>query len=356
MESGFDEEFIRTLDEDDAKRFLEESGVRDLQQKRLLREFGCMRARRAPADGDGAAAAAPPGGGGGDDEATTAAGHRRFIGAASPPFSLVGQAWSSWWADSVDTKIEADTTAIGAALVDGPSVVARCCELPRKPDDPPALPQWPTKIVVGADGARLPGPAGRIAKCLYILNEYGLAFHFVLYRACVVQGLTPLMDYRFERELGQGGFGAVCLVTHRHAAAKPFALKIMRPKPRANEDAAGALERATKEIRLQQQAAAGSEFIVRVHTWGQAGAAHLFMVTDFCPGGELQQYIERGAGVADEGTRWRWAHDIVSGLRDLHAKGITHLECVVAGRAPSRVVRRRGSCTARHRSYVHVLL
>ena len=315
VENGFDEDFIRTVDDAEAKEFLEENGVKGLSQKRLLKEFAAVKqGPQAPI----AAAAAPAA----EEEGAGAklAARRRFLNAAGDPFRLEGAAFQSWFETNVIPKFKADlhegTRTIGAALVDGPTILEACCE---DTPDPPGV-----KITKGADGAKLPGPYGRVYKVVSSL-QHGLVFNYALFRACEQQGLSPLCDYRFDRALGQGGFGVVCLVTHKQTG-RQFALKIIHPRPRAGEDQAAALDRAMREIRLQTSAAENSEFIVKVHVWGQAGTSRLFMVMDFCSGGDMRQHIAKSVGISDAELRLKWARQVISGLRDLHRMGFSHLD------------------------------
>ena len=162
VENGFDEDFIRTVDDAEAKEFLEENGVKGLTQKRLLKEFAAVKqGPQAPI----AAAAVPAA----DEDGAGAklAARRRFLNAASDPFRLEGAAFQSWFETNVIPKFKADlqegTRTIGAALVDGPTILEACCE---DTPDPPGV-----KITKGADGAKLPGPYGRVYKVVSALQH-----------------------------------------------------------------------------------------------------------------------------------------------------------------------------------------
>ena len=108
---------------------------------------------------------------------------------------------------------------------------------------------------------------------------------------------------------------------HRHTGAV-FALKIVR----ADALKPGALERASREVSVQQRAAQASPYVANVHVWGQAGATFLWFAMDYCSGGDLRQRVVRAEGVADRPWMLRATREILEGLCAMHARGITHLD------------------------------
>ena len=134
-------------------------------------------------------------------------------------------------------------------------------------------------------------------------------------------GMTPMGDYVWQKTLGQGGFGQVHLVKHRYTG-ELFALKIVR----ADALKPGALERASREVSVQKQAAQASPYVANVHVWGQAGATFLWFAMDYCSGGDLRQRVVSAEGVADRPWMLRATREILEGLCAMHARDITHLD------------------------------
>ena len=226
----------------------------------------------------------------------------RFVAASggAEPWSCEGAATLlRWWngrvlpalGDFNKTDQRPFLLEIAAALVDGPTIVAACCEETAKAPF--------VRVHFGADGGKLPGSYGLKAKLNNLLLEDGLGYYQVMYQACAAQGMTPMGDYVFDKVLGAGGFGSVFLTRHKHTK-KPYALKIVR----VDTSRPGAMQKASREIALQQKAAEASPYIANVHNWGQAGERFLFFALEYCSGGDLVQYVIRGKGIEDIWQRW----------------------------------------------------
>merc|ERR1719181_877596 len=113
-------------------------------------------------------------------------------------------------------------------------------------------------------------------------------------------------DYVFDKVLGAGGFGSVFLTRHKHTK-KPYALKIVR----VDTSRPGAMQKASREIALQQKAAEASPYIANVHNWGQAGERFLFFALEYCSGGDLVQYVIRGKGIEDKAWALRLTREVL---------------------------------------------
>ncbi|MBX2800760.1 MAG: protein kinase [Myxococcales bacterium] len=119
--------------------------------------------------------------------------------------------------------------------------------------------------------------------------------------------------YRLREVLGRGGVGVV-YQAQDVTAGHEVAIKVI-----GSEAGAGARERLWRGARLfEHQEHSG---IVRVHDSGSDGGVH-FVVTEYCPGGDLQQLILSG------GWSVRDVLDVVLGAGDVlaavHAEGIVH--------------------------------
>jgi serine/threonine protein kinase len=133
------------------------------------------------------------------------------------------------------------------------------------------------------------------------------------------------MDYRWVQLLGQGGFGQVHEVAHRHkpADAPHIALKLIKaPHNPDDEDAAmEALAKTAREMEHHQRVSDSSEFIVSLLTWGQIGDEFFFVSMELCPGGDVAKLLESpdnlGRGLAVD-LRWKLYKQIAMGVAAIH--------------------------------------
>ena len=166
--------------------------------------------------------------------------------------------------------------------------------------------------------------AGHLGKLDLHLKRCGLGFAALLYRSCHQQ--TPLMDYRWVRLLGEGGFGQVHEVSHRHhAAGSPhIALKLIKAVHGSRDDddaVARKLKETAKEMEHHQRAASTSEFVVELFTWGQIGEEFFFVSMELCTGGDVAQLLEAaeqlGRGLESE-LLWKLFEQIALGIEAIH--------------------------------------
>ena len=126
-----------------------------------------------------------------------------------------------------------------ADVVDGPNLLALCCsEI--------ATPPW-VRVTHAPDGKKLDMTVGFRAKVnTFLYEKFGLGFYHVLWQACEAQELTAMGDYEWLELLGEGGYGQVHKVRHRHTG-KVYALKIVK----VDTAKADAMQKASREISLQ---------------------------------------------------------------------------------------------------------
>ena len=135
---------------------------------------------------------------------------------------------------------------------------------------------------------------GHIPKLDNYLGQLGLGFVAMVYRSC--EQKTPLMDYRYCKLLGQGGFGVVYEVAHRHKpdSSPHVALKLVKATSPDDDDeaVAEALAKTAREMEHHQRVADSSEFIVSLLTWGQIGDEFFFVSMELCVGGDVAKLLE----------------------------------------------------------------
>ncbi|XP_033744357.1 serine/threonine-protein kinase Nek6-like [Pecten maximus] len=126
------------------------------------------------------------------------------------------------------------------------------------------------------------------------------------------------IDFDLVKTLGEGAFGKVYLVTDKLNPTNQYAMKVINLSKSPEEER----ELALKEARLL------SDFkhdnILRyVESFEEAGA--LCIVTEFCDGGDLSQYLEGRKGKALQENRIvEWFREISSALSYLHGRKIIH--------------------------------
>jgi serine/threonine protein kinase len=101
--------------------------------------------------------------------------------------------------------------------------------------------------------------------------------------------VESLRDHTLVRELGEGGMGAVCLLTHA-PTGRPVALKIMRPVPKPSEKA--------RALFLREMRILGALRHPNVVRYLDAGSSRdiLFISMEFCDGGSVLDRMEAAGG------------------------------------------------------------
>jgi len=120
--------------------------------------------------------------------------------------------------------------------------------------------------------------------------------------------------YRILETLGTGGFGKVKRAVHI-LTGQTVAVKIMDKKSLGKD-----LPRAYTEIRTMKEL--HHQFIIRLYQVIETDSK-LFLIIEYCPGGELFDYIvDRGKLSEVEGRKY--FRQLVSALGYLHSKGFCH--------------------------------
>jgi serine/threonine protein kinase len=125
-----------------------------------------------------------------------------------------------------------------------------------------------------------------------------------------------LDDYTLLKVLGKGSFGKVVLVRKKHTDAL-YAMKILS-KP------AVILRQQVEHTRAERNVLthSGSPFIVSMHAAFQSNDK-LYLVLDYCPGGELFFHLSR-AGTFPERVTQFYAAELVMALEYLHSQNIVY--------------------------------
>lgn len=125
--------------------------------------------------------------------------------------------------------------------------------------------------------------------------------------------VTWIGRYRVERQLGQGGFGAVYLALDEELNRR-VAIKV--PKRLSASQLAECREAAQKLAKLEHPG------VVPIHDIGQTAEFPVFLVTKYIEGGTLSEWVQRAR--PDFLTVSRLIAAVADALHATHLKGIFH--------------------------------
>ena len=124
--------------------------------------------------------------------------------------------------------------------------------------------------------------------------------------------------YRLESKLGEGGMGVVYRGLQL-PINRPVAVKLMLPGPPG--------EHFMREQRFRREAEATAslreEHTVRVFDYGVTEQREPFLIMELLQGEDLQQHLQK-AGRLDPDSALKYGRQILLGLAEAHALGITH--------------------------------
>uniref|UniRef100_A0A7S0B2T9 Protein kinase domain-containing protein n=1 Tax=Pyrodinium bahamense TaxID=73915 RepID=A0A7S0B2T9_9DINO len=124
-------------------------------------------------------------------------------------------------------------------------------------------------------------------------------------------------DFRIVRVLGTGASCRVVQVQHRKSG-QDYAVKVMSKRKLVTNEKK--LERAITEKRVL--ARLSHPFVISLH-WAFQTRGHLFMVLDYCAGGELFYHLQKRGRFSEVDTRF-YISEILLGLEYLHSQGILY--------------------------------
>lgn len=131
------------------------------------------------------------------------------------------------------------------------------------------------------------------------------------------KGAVSIGDFQTVRVLGTGASCRVVQVRHK-GNGKYYAVKVMSKRKLVTHDKK--LERAIAEKRVL--ARISHPFVVSLN-WAFQTRGHLFMVLDYCAGGELFHHLDRHGPFCEPDTRF-YICEILLGLEYLHSQGILY--------------------------------
>lgn len=124
-------------------------------------------------------------------------------------------------------------------------------------------------------------------------------------------------DFTVVRVLGTGASCRVVQVRHR-GSGESYAVKVMSKRKIVTHEKK--LERAISEKKLL--ARLKHPFVVSLH-WAFQTRGHLFMVLDYCSGGELFYHLQRRGRFSEPDSRF-YICEILLGLEYLHSQNILY--------------------------------
>jgi len=130
-------------------------------------------------------------------------------------------------------------------------------------------------------------------------------------------GKVAIGDFQIIRVLGSGASCRVVQVRHK-VNGSFYAVKVMSKRKLVTHEKK--LERAIAEKRVL--ARMSHPFVVSLH-WAFQTRGHLFMVLDYCAGGELFFHLQRKRRFPEEDARF-YICEILLGLEYMHSQGILY--------------------------------
>eukprot|EP00188_Purpureofilum_apyrenoidigerum_P000186 Plantae.Rhodophyta-Purpureofilum_apyrenoidigerum.ctg10717.p1 GENE.Plantae.Rhodophyta-Purpureofilum_apyrenoidigerum.ctg10717~~Plantae.Rhodophyta-Purpureofilum_apyrenoidigerum.ctg10717.p1 ORF type:complete len:526 (-),score=107.24 Plantae.Rhodophyta-Purpureofilum_apyrenoidigerum.ctg10717:1135-2682(-) len=128
-----------------------------------------------------------------------------------------------------------------------------------------------------------------------------------------------LSDFEVIKPIGKGGMGAVFLVRHKETGER-LAMKVL--KRYTIEDSGKSMRRALDE-RLVLEMAAGHPFIVELKYAFQT-EKNLYMVTEFCAGGDLHDYLQAHQFHIKEDVAKHFFTEVVLAIEFIHDLGAVY--------------------------------
>jgi serine/threonine protein kinase len=129
-------------------------------------------------------------------------------------------------------------------------------------------------------------------------------------------------DFEFIRLLGEGASGKVFQVK-RKKTGKMYAVKVMEKRQIMGDHKKYSQALVERQVLVE----ARHPFIVQLH-WTFQTRSHLYLVQEFCEGGELYYHLSR-FGRFDERTARFYFAEVLLGLEYLHARNILHRDLKV---------------------------
>ncbi len=136
-------------------------------------------------------------------------------------------------------------------------------------------------------------------------------------------GVMPerIGSYRLLEVLGQGGMGTVYLAEQTEPIHRQVAVKVTRPHPRSER---GQPEYLRLRFELERRALArmSHSHIARVYEAGDLDDGRPYIVMEYVPGVQLDQYCDRHK--LDVEARIALVLQVCSGIHHAHQKGVLH--------------------------------
>ncbi|KAJ0402139.1 hypothetical protein P43SY_000454 [Pythium insidiosum] len=129
------------------------------------------------------------------------------------------------------------------------------------------------------------------------------------------QPMTP-KDFEYLKVIGVGGMGRVVLVRNRHDE-QLYAMKVVSKRSVREKN-------LTDKVLSERDVLGGTNHHLLVHLhWAFQTKSSLFLVMDYCPGGELSSHLHSSERFDEEVARF-YAAELVLALEHLHRHGIVY--------------------------------
>jgi len=128
--------------------------------------------------------------------------------------------------------------------------------------------------------------------------------------------------YRFEKKIGQGGFGEVFLATHTFLGL-PMVIKTLRPEAILKDKIEELKVRFKREARLTAQLSQESDHIVQIMDVGEDKRIGHYYIMEYLRGVNLEDFLKRH-GPLSYSLLFHIFEQICEGIACAHQRGIIH--------------------------------
>eukprot|EP00762_Andalucia_godoyi_P001927 ANDGO_05948.mRNA.1 putative serine/threonine-protein kinase DDB_G0272282 len=125
-------------------------------------------------------------------------------------------------------------------------------------------------------------------------------------------------DFEFLKPISRGAYGRVFLA-RKKKTGDLYAIKVLAKEEVIRKNL---VHRVKEERRILSIFARSHDWVVKLF-YAFQGKLNLYLVMEYCPGGDLFSLLQR-FGVFDESMTKQYAAELVLALEELHARGIVH--------------------------------
>jgi calcium-dependent protein kinase len=129
----------------------------------------------------------------------------------------------------------------------------------------------------------------------------------------------PERVYEFEKRLGEGPYGAVFLARRLGSQARRAVKMVKKPPKGMNSEL---------EQEISHLCALDHPHIIKLYEYFES-SDHVYLVMDYCPGGDLQQFVDKAKKAnryVNEDFMQHILKQVLKAIAHVHARGSMHLD------------------------------